>query len=279
MTVNFKTFESPEAFADYAETVPSRMHNNADEVGKDAFAGVSYSEAIYSLRNGNTENLEAAKKIIDQMNNSEIFANNVPIIRPDVVGMVPNVPGVVSGHPQGMMARHFEEMPSLNAPITVYFEAAVSAGVTHEQLVNRGVAALAFVLAMELVRPVDLYIVCLWSHTENKGVYGPIVKVASRPMDIGRATYMMTDPSFYRRLAFSSVNNMAGIDGRRCSKPWAFGDPTSDNYIEKARKHINFSNEDVYIKGGYLFDTLMLNDPITWVKQMIEKHNTNRELI
>lgn len=278
--INWRRFDSPEEYADYCERLPRSIcyYNDTNRPSKDEFGGVDIPIACKYLRNGCTENLDEARKIMDQMGNENLFSMSVPMLRADVQGIIPNVPGLLAGHPQGMFARHIEETPALNAPLTVYFEASVSAGIDHDTLVRRGVAALAFVLAMEVIRPVDLYITCLWSHSQRAGVYGSVVRVPSRPMDLGRATYMMTDPSFYRRLAFSAVNDMSGTNSTKCSKPWVMDSgPTNKNYIPYMRELLDMQPDDIFIKGGYLLDRNMTDNPVQWVKDMIAQHGGNKD--
>jgi hypothetical protein len=273
MHTNWRRFESPEEFGDYLKTIPSNLWSTSSE----DFAGVQLPQAIDYLQKGNVHNLEAAQKIMHELNTDDLFSVNVPVLRPDVVGIIPNVAGLVAGHPQGMFARHFEELPSLNAPLTVYIETTTSAGVPTQHLINRGIATLAFVLAMETIRPVDLYTVSIGSHSRRDGIYGAVVKIASRPMDIGRAVYMLTDPSYGRRIFHSMSNEMSGTNQRCGVGPWCFGSPSSDNYVPQMRKLLDMQPEDVYLKGGYLTDKLMLTNPIQWVKDMVAKHSNQTE--
>lgn len=271
MSTTFKHFESPEEYAAYLRAIPSRFHHN----GNYSFSGETLEQGCTTLEQGDTSRLAEAQAILDKLDLAHLFSNNIPVLEPCVAGFIPNVPAAIAGHPQSMFQRGFIESPSILAPLTVYVETAVSAGVTQQQLIARGVATLAFVLAMELVRPVDLYAVSLWSHDHNNGIHGSIVKIASRPMDLGRAVWMLTAPTYARRLAFSAVNFGAGADASRlCSKPWIFdSDPTHKNYLPKIRELLALQPEDVFMKGGYLFDKLMLTDPVAWVTKMIAEHS------
>lgn len=261
-------FDSPEEYADYLEnTVPRSTRNR-----QDSFCGDPFDTAIGYLKNGHTANLAAAQKIMDELGDAQVFTTQSPSIRPDVVGMVPNVPGLLSGHPQGMLARYWEESPSLAAPMSLFVEVTVSAGVSHDQLIKRGIAMLAFALVMETVRPVDLYTVSFVSHSSNPGKFGTIVKIASRPMDIGRAVYMLTDPSYNRRLAFTAYGHLSGTGDSHDSFPWINGSPSNPDYVDKMRDMLEMQPDDVFIKGGFLTDKLMLNDPVQWVKNMVAQH-------
>lgn len=272
MNTTFQRFDSPEDYATYLRAIPARFHHD----GQYAFSGETLEHGCNTLEQGDTSHLVAAQAIIDKLDLAHLFSNNIPVLEPTVAGFIPNVPAAIAGHPESMFRRGFIESPSIMAPLTVYVETAVSAGVTQQQLINRGVAILAFVLAMELVRPVDLYAVSLWSHDHNNGIHGSVVKIASRPMDLGRAVWMLTAPTYARRLAFSAVNFGAGADAsRQCSKPWIFNSaPTHKDYLPKVRELLQLQPEDVFMKGGYLFDNLMLTNPVAWVTKMISEHSS-----
>ena len=55
------------------------------------------------------EHLPRLARIMDKLGTNEIFSISTPMLRADVAGIIPNVPGLIAGHPQGMFARHFEE--------------------------------------------------------------------------------------------------------------------------------------------------------------------------
>lgn len=266
---NWLRFDSPEAYADFiAHDVPRSTWNRQDN-----FCGERMDAALGYLRNGHTKYLDAAQRIMSQLGDAQVFTSSVPVLRADVAGIIPNVPGLLAGHPQGMFARHFEESPSLAAPMSLYVETTVSAAVSHDQLIKRGVAMMAFTLAMEAMRPVDLYTVSFCSHSSAPGEYGVVCKIASRPMDIGRAVYMLTDPSFNRRLAFTAWGHLSGTGDSHDSFPWiTSGGPSDGDYVNKIREIIGLEPDDVFIKGGYITDKLMLSDPVQWVKNMIAQH-------
>jgi len=267
---NLKRFDSPEEYAAYVAAIPSYLHSDAPT----SFAGQYVSEGCRTLREGDTSRLAQAQAIMAKLDVEYPFAMNVPVLEPCVAGFIPNVPAAISGHPEAMFRRGFVESPSVNSPLSVYVETTVSAGLSQEQLINRGVCILAFVLAMEMIRPVDLYIANHHSHSKKPGVYGYLVKIASRPMDMGRAVWMLTDPTMARRLFHTTINDLSGAN-RQCGVgPWSWNErPGSAEYQQKTREFFNLSPDDVFMYGGHLFDELMLNNPVAWVKQMIEKHN------
>lgn len=269
LPTNVRHFDSPEAYADWLETIPSNLRADYDQ----SFGGVDFNKGISTLRAGNTDRLDDAKRIMDKLDVEGLISNNMPILQSSIAGMVPNIPNAISGHPETMFSRGYIESPNLTTPLNVYVETTVSAGVSRQELTNRGVAILAFVLAMEVIRPVELYIALPHSHSRKPGVYCPVIKIASRPMDLGRAVWMLTSPCFARRLFHSAINHLSEC-GRQCLVgPWAWNSsPMAKDYETNFRKLLDMQPEDVLLKGGYLYDTLMLTNPVQWVKNMIAKH-------
>lgn len=271
MPIGFKRFDSPEEYAAYLKPLPEApgLHDRY-------WAGGAKSIGVEKLISGDNSRLAQAQAIIDKLDLAHIFSNDVPVLEPTVAGFIPNVPAAIAGHPESMFRRGFVESPSILAPLTMYIETTVSAGVTQEQLIARGVAVLAFVLAMETIRPVDLYTVSLISHNSRLGVYGAVTKIASRPMDVGRAVWMLTDPNYARMLLFTSAGEQHGLD--LDSGPWCFNsNPQDDIYVSKMRETLALQPDDVFMKGGYLFDKLMLTDPVAWVSKMISEHSGKQE--
>lgn len=237
----------------------------------DNWAGDRSTVGFEKMERGDTEYLSAAQAIMDKLMISDIFSYEAPILTPSVVGYIPNVPAAISGHPEAMYNRGFIESPSIIAPLNIYVETTLSAGLSQSELTARGVATAAFALAMETIRPVSLYALTIASHQYNPGTYGAIVKIASKPMDLGRATWMLASPTYSRRFRNLCINWQAERF-RSGSGPWAFNSsPGEAGYDNHMRKLLDMAPDDVFIKGGYLFDSLMITDPVTWVKAMVEK--------
>lgn len=266
-------FDSPEEYRDYL----APLHNTVWHA-RDQFLGVySWDKAMDCLLNGDTANLARAEKIIDQLSDERIFSEGLPVYMPAMAGSFPNVPASIMGHPMDMFAKQSLEMDNVLAPLTIYVEATVSAGLSHDELTARGVSILAFALAMNNIRPVEV-----WAVSSNipsgKHIGGVIaVKIASAPMDIKRAVYMLTDPSYCRRLAFAATCKATGAPDRR-GMSWLWDlEPQSQEYQTKFRALMEMQPQDIFITGGYLTDKLMLKNPTQWVKNMIAQHGGTKD--
>jgi len=268
MPTNIKHFDSPEAYADWLETIPSHLVSDSGE----GFSGTQLSVGVRILREGDTSRLAQAQEIMDKVLTEGLVTQHMQVLQSSLVGFVPNIPAALAGHPEAMFNRGYMESPTVNSPLNIYVETTVSAGVSQQELINRGVCILAFVLAMEQIRPVDLFIALPHSHSRRPGVYCPVIKIASRPMDLGRAVWMLTDPCFARRLFHTAINQLSGA-GVRCGVgPWCWGDPQSANYEKNFRELLEMQPDDLLFKGGYLYDELMRTNPVAWVQKMVNEH-------
>jgi len=254
-------FENPAAYAQWLETIPRDMVSACEGWQDNSFSGGDFNSAVSRLINGDTKGLEQAEKIIDKMRDAHVFTQGQPIIVSSIQGYVPNVPAVLMGHPEDMLVRSHSENQVETTPLKVFIETTVSASLSHAELINRGVACLALVMALGMQRPVELYACSFGDPAYNSRVYGAIVKLDSHPLDLGRAVYMLTNPAYCRRLMFATVHQQA--DYRRMS---------SIPFCRNRRDICGCDVNDILIEGGHGGDELMLRDPIAWVKKMLAKH-------
>lgn len=291
-------FHSPEEYVDFLEN-PTVAHSHIDEtrsMHKRNYAsdwkGKGYEDCVDLMRFGDSSRAILAEKIYDEVIASDIITIGRPEIVPAVVGTIPNVPAVIAGLPETMLVRDISDAFSASAPIRMFIDCGISQGVKLPELIKRGVAALAFTMVMKQIRPIELYAVIGYLPT-NEPVFGwndyrkdkaaaiIAVRVETNPLDLARATWILTDPGFARRLAFP-VSTYILNDFLKCSPDtdknivWAFNsNPTDDKYVNKMREILGLNRQDIYIKGGYLNDTLMLNQPVKWINKMILE---NKEL-
>lgn len=273
-------FDSPEAFGDWVIAQWHKQSSINHAKDNDDWAGLPMQQAADVLRDGSIEHLARAEEIISKLDIDDVMSLSKPVLQSSVVGYIPNVPAYIAGRPDSMYNRGWIEEPNAVAPLSVYVETSVSAGVSQKKIINRGIAVLAFVLAMESVRPVDLYTINPMSQSRSgSNSYIPIVRVASRPMDLGRAVFMLTNVAYSRRLSHAAVNAMSG-DRSGGYVQWLEHDhlgPDSERYEKTVRDMVKMAPDDVLLKGGHLHDQLMLTNPVQWVQDMINKHRAGTQ--
>lgn len=268
-------FESPEDYAAYLDTEHGVKTGYSIDTDL-KWSGCSLADALNALRNGNTKRLQQAQTLIDKLDLNEIKSIGMPALVPSIAGYVPNVPAAIIGYPESMFRRGEIEQPSPVSPLTVYVETTVSWDMSIDYLVKRGVATLAFVLAMETIRPVDLYCVSIISHHRTRANHGAIVKIASKPMDIARAVWMLTDGGMARRCMFTAVHKQTQLMGD--AGPFPFNAYPSDrDYEAICRRELGLLPQDIYMKGGTTLDDLLMRDPLAWIRNQIAIHSNRGE--
>jgi hypothetical protein len=266
---NFTIFDSPEEYLHYINNVDSKYVWSPDL----KYLGRNLPEAKKALAEGDTTYLAQAQVIIDKMVDAQIFSTGKLELRNDMVGFLPNVPAALAGQPMDMYNIKETEDQNITTPLNIYIETLVSQGVSHDKLIARGVAVLAFCLAMNNIRPVELYTICIGKPSNSQNKSGGIVcRVPSKPIDLERATFMLCDPAYYRQLAFIAMGDHVKSNDTYVQWPWN-NDPTNRTHEPMMRELLDMQPEDVFMPGGYLFDQLMLNNPVQWVRNMIQKHN------
>lgn len=237
--------------------------------------------SLHKLQHGDMANVAAMERIIAQMQDQQIFASGLPMPVRSYWGTAPNINAVITGQPKTMYRRKRSENLSITAPISIFVDTVVSDGLSESAIINRGVAIMAFTMAMNIIRPVELTAIALgnphgYSKKQIKAAYGSIVKLDTKPIDLARASFALTSKEYCRGLAFSCMRDCADTSGCGIAWPWSLcgaGNPTSQEYIDTMRHVCGASSNDVLVVGGHLTDRLMLTDPIAWVKQMLAKHN------
>lgn len=265
----YKRFDSVYSYAETLRKLPAKHR----ELETDSFFGAPYDKAIELLVSGSQKHVAAVERIVEQMQDSNLFASGLPMLAPAVCGFIPNVPAAIAGHPEAMFTRQASDMQSMAAPIAIYVETCISAGVSDTKILNRGVACLGLALALSMFRPVELYAVYSGPPGDRRGAaFGNAVKIEFAAANLGIAAWCFTDPAYPRRLGFSSVLHYANSTNDSISWNWGL-EPTKKAYQDALREALGMQADDVIIPGGYVLDTLMLNDPVAWVRKMIEQHS------
>lgn len=276
---------SPEEYIEFLErpelTAIIGMFNNPYKV--DSWCGVPYPQAIEKLRYGDDARAVLAQKLFDQIVTSDQITIGRSEMLPSIIGYVPNVPAVLAGQPETMLTRVRTDSYANNAPIRIFFDIGVSEGVELTKLIKRGVAALALTMVTKQYRPIELYTVsCSMPMLTNMYKHYTtvhVVKIETNPLDLQRAAWMLTDNAYTRRLGFHVSSYMVRDNPTMMYRSWikwGFDSvPTSDDYVLRAREALKLEPQDIFLKGGYFFDDLMMNNPVAWVNKMIED---NRQL-
>jgi hypothetical protein len=291
-----KWFNSPEdllAFCGLSSTQKANMEGGPSTRYSD-FSGMPYDRALTTLRDGDASRVVLAKDLFDKVVMSEAATIGRDILLPAIVGNVPLVPAVIAGIPDNMLARSRIEMESAFAPIRIFYDCGVSEGVNQKQILERGIICLAFTMVMNTIRPIELYTVATVTPSYNsRGAVSVVTKIDTKPLDLARAVWMLSDVAYLRRLMFCAT--MAAIRDEITDEtnyglcqhkktdyqpmhikwPWDIV-PTANGYIERIKLHLQLEPQDIYIKGGFLLDKGW-NDPLQWINDMVRRHTQKTE--
>lgn len=187
---------------------------------------------------------------------------------PDVFGAYPMVPDVLAGMPLNM--RHKRQVESELSPISVYIDVGVSGGVSQAQLVSRGAACAALVMALAELRPVELYAVWAGMTPGSRETVAIAVKQDVNPVSVPHIVSVFASPQFPRCnmftvcAAYAKTNDLGGL-------PFGWGSiPGTDTYAAYMRAAMGMAEQDIFIPGGYLYEAgEMLSDPVGWVNKYL----------
>lgn len=262
--MKWKHFETASEYHQFASTVGRPW-------GREEFG---YETGLVQLERGWFDPLPKVEQLIADMQDAEVFAPHMPLPRASLMGSRVRMGAFLAGHPKAMSRLMSEPDQAINTPLRIVVETAVSQGLSDKDILKRGACILAFAMAMQQIRPVELKIVTM-SHINHSTEGGLTVKIQSNPIDLGVACAMLLSPSVIRGVNFAAKFSFDG--GRFGVLNWRWGlQPTSKKYRERLMAELELGHEDILLSGGHIDDTLMLTNPVQWVKDMIEKHNVRQ---
>jgi hypothetical protein len=237
--------------------------------------GEKVDEVISKLKNGGDIKLvEGASKYLDKFNMA--IATEIPIHQPSPFGGRFIIPEAILGWPEPArkLTRNYDDA----APLTVYFSNTCSGGIDVNQMIERGMAIMAFVMAMSYIRPVRvIYFSELGGNTEAKGWVNVTYEVPTSPMSLSEAAYCMSSMALTRGSAYA-IGQHAGMGYHG---QWAEhytrlgGDKNDPKYIDYLRGALGAAKDDLIIGSVYLGDPL-IKDPAGWLQKTINHYTGER---
>lgn len=257
MKKNSKGIVRYDSLTEFSESLPKttpRANHDLDEI--DEWSGKqTYSEARARLWSGFPEAVKRSDAILEKLE-SEGIELKQQSWDTELQGYFPCVPAFVSGDPDCMFIPVDEQ--SNTAPMRVFASVCLSAGFSKQELETRGIAILALVRKLSLIRPVEF-----WLYGDMYGSQ-PCIRIETLPMDLTSASYAISNAGFLRKLCFGWGYDGRGFDGSWAS--WGGHMP-----IEKAREALGATNDDLVIPGSYL-NRDDLKDPVKWVNNRVVKY-------
>lgn len=244
--------------------------------------GLNRREAAEAYRAGrivSRTTLDGAKRLLDKID-ATFRDRDIHSWQPAIAGAYACVPDWLHGRFDSMRVKHKEEND--RAPIKVFIESCVSAGVSHDELIKRGTAITALLMRMNEERPVELYTFTSFRLTSIYGKHEThfAIKMDSAPVNITQVLQTFAEPSFLRMLNFNICDTVTReesqhqttINWSRESLDWATGEKSHTSRADNLRAYWQLDPQDILVERGYLSDAaLMGSDPVAWVHAQLEK--------
>jgi hypothetical protein len=258
-------FPSIAATADAAaKSIAGMRAFPADKLGhEDAY------DTMRFCREGNDRLVPEAEKLIER------FAAELDTSRaawlPDIAGAYPVVPEFLAGNPECMRRR--QVVASEVAPLNIYVNIGASYALDPHEIMARGTAILAFVLAMARVRPIALYAYVAAVDGYKDGEESLFVApVNTAPLDVATAAYALTSPAMGRAVACSIIRQDQS-DSRYLKWPRGWREDRAA-YNKKLLAEMGGDPENSLLIDCAFSGDALIRQPEAWLKEQIAKfHN------
>lgn len=242
------------------------------------FGGKSAEQTLDCARHGSREYLDRASSLMDRMQEHGLMSEGMRLWQSSVVGSFPSVPLAVMGLPESMMSVQETEIYSTLSPIKIVVSLSASMEVSADAIAARGVAILALVMALQQTRHVDLYVCNISSPNHNGRAQGTLSRIETTPLDLDRATYMLCDVSYYRGLCMAAACQIYRPNYQKYygGIGWSWN---RHGETEAIRDMLALESHDVYMPGIFITNEKYINDPISWIKEALEKIKAGESIL
>lgn len=221
----------------------------------------TFDSALAKMANGDDTYAEMANKLMDRLTD---LSEGVPVREwtPNVMGAYAVIPEVITGMPLCM--RSFSHSGE-SQPLKVIVSTTCSGGIDCETMTKRGVAILALVQKLRMVRPVEL-IILVEGNVKGRGNLFQLITV-DLPLSVAHACFAMANAGFARVLTYAHMHKYFHWNGG-----WSEGFRSS-GYDKNVREACGFADEDLWISAAYLHDSELINNPLAWVNKQLAKYS------
>lgn len=206
---------------------------------------------------------EGSKKVVElsaQLGIENLVDQTQTILEPDFSGSILDVGEYINGNPEHFLEYTESEVPKQVVKICVPLT--ISGGENAQSLINRGVAMLALIDAIELTGVSTEVWMNVYIGIRGDGNLLTELKVKSsdEPFDVDKLACIIAHPAFFRRVYFSFVENMNEEIVNNIVNGGGYGYPES--YI----------SEDYDILPPYSPDLFRTKeDSLRWITQQCKK--------
>lgn len=228
----------------------------------DWLGGVSPRQALDLATYGDDSTVAEAQKLLDKLSMPEIATRRAITVRSPYGGRV-NVSDWLSGSPVPMRRRRKTDLDT--NPLGVYVSTTSSCSIRADAILKRGIAILAFVLRVQEVRPVDLYLVTDLDGRDAEYSTHLVIPIESRPLNLSMAAYCLASAGYDRGCTHPVAKMLNGYCGG-----WGDGFEHTARYTEVLRRRLGASADDVIVPSIHASDPLAGN-PLAWINTQLER--------
>lgn len=252
-------------WSEYLSSLPAASGHGSHS-GGDWTDNETFDSALAKMANGDDTYVGMANKLLDKL---EAVSGGVPETEwaPSVYGAYPVVAEFINGRPDCMRRRLPTAEPK---PLRVIVSSTCSGGIDRKTMTERGVALLALVQKLQMVRPVEL-VILVEGNVGGHGNLFQIITVDTKPLSVAHACFALANVGFARALTYAHMHQYHKWNGA-----WP-SDYRLSGYESIVRDACGFSPEDLWITSAYMHDSLLTRDPVAWVNQQIAKYGGAQE--
>ena len=241
-----------ELSSDYRDILKHTFKNGTPDFlqeKKSNFHGDAPSQVLKDITTGWDEGSKKSQEILDKIEGKLNIETSAYKTQSSVVGSLVNVGAYLSGNPMCMRMRR-KQMENTN-PVNLILDVTVSAGTSQNEIFNRGVATLALTRVVSQSRPVNLRVVTGMLIEGYNGVIS--IPIETAPLDLARASYLLSRPEVFRRILFAKVSKEAEKKGKAYNGfiQWLFNDYSwqKDHFISNLANYWGYGNDYLGISG------------------------------
>lgn len=230
-------------------------------------------------------NKDKIEKILEEMQQDDLFASGLPMPQANYYGSTPNVARYLAGLPKSMNKRIRSETASLNIPINIFVNINLSGGLDEKTMVTKGIAIAALAISLNATRPVNVYTVKPLSNGALPWII-TMVKLNENTLDIGRLDFAMCNIKFHREMAWECPRYICLEDEHiKKQRPyisyfggWPFNNNIdTEEYNSAVKACVGCTKNDIWVPGSFVYNKNLINNPIKWVKDQINLHKERFE--
>lgn len=189
---------------------------------RDSFHGDPPQQVLKDITTGWDVGAKKSQEILYKIEGKLNIDTSAYKTQSSVVGSLVNVGAYLSGNPMCMRMRR-KQMENTN-PVNLILDVSVSASTNQDEIFNRGVATLALIRVVSRARPVNLKVVTGMTISGFNGIIS--IPIETAPLDLARASYILSRPEVFRRILFAKIAKEAEVNGKTYEGhiDWLFGD-------------------------------------------------------